>query len=134
MIKTIKQIQWLKEVSECLLRLQRVVSISIISGLIFDAITISQTSFQGMVFCGRLSSICSHKKILISFVDLERMVCNFINTDDMVMPMLMLYAIGSKDQYDKVSFVITQVLYMLLNLPQNTMLQNGVCDTPSIMN
>ena len=39
----------------------------------------------------------------------------------MVMPMLMLYAIGSKDQYDKVSFVITQVLYMLLNLPQNTM-------------
>ena len=44
------------------------------------------------------------------------------------MPMLILYAIGPKDHYDKVSLVITQVLYMLLNLPQNTMPQNGVCD------
>ena len=44
------------------------------------------------------------------------------------MPMLMLYAIGPKDHYDKVSLVITQVLYMLLNLPQNTMPWNGVCD------
>ena len=47
----------------------------------------------------------------------------------MVMPMLMLYAIGPKDHYDKVSLVITQVLYMLLNLPQNTMPWNRVCNS-----
>ena len=46
---------------------------------------------------------------------------NSLSGDDTAMPVLMLYAIGSKDHYDKVSLAITQALYMLLNLPQNTM-------------